>query len=179
MSRIGRPTGLIGYDTEMNLQRRIAHEEPITRIVRPRTILYTALIVLVAALMTWTFAARKTLGLSVLHDRNPLYVRLADGAVRNGFTVRLSNKALEERPFRIELIGLPDAQMEVVGTPRTAEQSALLSVEPDQTRELRVLVTLPKGEDLSTRGIRFRLTDVATGATSIVDDTFQGPRSAP
>jgi hypothetical protein len=69
--------------------------------------------------------------------------------------------------------------MEVVGTPRTAEQSALLSVEPDQTRELRVLVTLPRGDDLSTRGIRFRLTDVATGATSIADDTFQGPRSTP
>ena len=33
----------------------------------------------------------------------------------------------------------------------TAEQSALLEVGPDQTRELRVLVTVPKGEQPASR----------------------------
>ena len=47
MAKIGRPTGLIGYDTELNVQRRIAREEPVVRIVRPRTILYAAIIALV------------------------------------------------------------------------------------------------------------------------------------
>ncbi len=139
MAKIGRPTGLIGYDTEMNVQRRIAREEPVVRIVRPRTILYAALIVLVGALMTYTLATRTTLGVSALHDRNPVFVRLADGSLRNAFTVRLTNKTLEARPFRLEVLGLPEVTLDVVGEPHTAEQSALLDVGPDQTRELRVL----------------------------------------
>jgi polyferredoxin len=28
----------------------------------------------------------------VLHERNPLFVRLSDGSIRNAYTVRLLNK---------------------------------------------------------------------------------------
>ena len=56
------------------------------------------------------------------------------------------------------------------------EGFTVLEVGPDQTRELRVLVTLPKGED-KTRNVRFRLTDIVTGAIASVDDFFQGPEA--
>ena len=179
MAKIGRPTGLIAYDTDVNVQRRIARQEPIIRIVRPRTILYTVLIVVIAGFMSWQMLTRTTLGVSALHDRNPLFVRLADGSIRNAFTVRLSNKTLEARPFRLELIGLTDAAMDVAGLPQTAERSALLEVGPDQTRELRVLVTVPKSAGETDRTIRFRLTDVVSGATASADDFFHGSGSAP
>jgi cytochrome c oxidase accessory protein FixG len=176
MAKIGRPSGLIGYDTELNVQRRIAHEEPVVKIVRPRSILYAALIAIIGGLMIYTFATRSSLGVSALHDRNPVFVRLTDGSLRNAWTVRVTNKALDTRPFRLELIGLPDARMEIVGEAQTAEQSTVLEVGPDQTRELRVLVTLPKGEE-KTRNVRFRLTDITTGAIASVDDFFQGPEA--
>jgi hypothetical protein len=51
--------------------------------MRPRTILYAALIVIVRAIMVVGLATRATLGVSAHHDRNPHYVRLADGSVRN------------------------------------------------------------------------------------------------
>ena len=175
MSKIGRPTGLIAYDTDVNVQRRIAHEEPIVKLVRPRSILYVVLIALVGGLMTYTFLNRVSLGVSVLHDRNPLFVRLADGSLRNAWTVRLTNKARDDRPFRLELIGLPEGRVEVVGEPRPSDQSALIQVGPDQTRELRVLVTLPKSEGFTQKALRFRLTDLVSGATSSADDFFQGP----
>jgi cytochrome c oxidase accessory protein FixG len=179
MAKIGRPTGLIGYDTELNVERRIAREEPVIKIIRPRTIGYAVLIAAIGGFMTWQMATRTTLGVSALHDRNPLYVRLADGSIRNGFTIRLSNKTLESRPFRLELIGLVDAQMDVTGMPLGAERSALLEVGPDQTRELRVLVTVPRSADGADRTIRFRLTDVVSGATASADDFFHGSGSAP
>jgi cytochrome c oxidase accessory protein FixG len=179
MAKIGRPSGLIAYDTEVNVQRRLKHEEPVYRIVRARTVLYAALIALVGGLMLFTFATRTSLGLSVLHDRNPLFVKLADGGVRNAYTVRVINKALEERPFRLEIIGIADARLDVVGENTTADQSAVVSVDPDQTRELRVLVTVPKGEDKPSRNLRFRLTDLVTGATANTDDFFLGPGATP
>ena len=204
MAKVGRPTGLIAYDTDANIQRRIDRQEPVDKRIRARTVLYVALIVAIGSLMVWTFATRSSLGISALHDRNPIFVRLADGSIRNGFTVRLTNKALETRPFRLELLGIAAAKIDVVGEPQTADQSVLLEVGPDQTRELRVLVTVPKaapsgegrhgtgstdhrsrseggresghdGDDASSRTIRFRLTDVASGATASVDDYFKAP----
>ncbi|MCP8936985.1 cytochrome c oxidase accessory protein CcoG [Alsobacter sp. SYSU M60028] len=177
MAKIGRPSGLIGYDTDENVKRRIAREEPVVRIIRPRTVLYAGLIVGVGALMTATLATRTTLGVSALHDRNPVFVKLADGGVRNAYTVRLTNKALEARPFRLEVLGLPDATLDVVGEPHRAEQSAVLEVESDQTRELRVLVTNPRALDNPSTPVRFRLTDITTGVTAQTGDFFKGPGS--
>jgi len=180
MARIGRPTGLIAYDTDINVQRRIAREEPVVNIVRPRTLLYAALIVVIGAVMAYALMGRATLGVSALHDRNPIFVRLADGGVRNGFTLRLSNMTLEPRPFRLEILGLPEARLDVAGVPMSADLSTLVEVGPDQTRELRVLVSVPaKQAAIDTRQIRFRLTDVVSGAVAYADDFFKGTGSAP
>ena len=81
MAKINRPTGLIGYDTDLNVQRRLEGRPETWRILRPRTLLYAAIIVAVCALMLTGLALRKTVGVSVIHDRNPVYVRLSDGAV--------------------------------------------------------------------------------------------------
>ena len=43
--------------------------------------------------MTVALAMRSSIGLSVLHDRAPLFVRLPDGDLRNGYTVKIVNKA--------------------------------------------------------------------------------------
>ncbi len=180
MAKIGRPTGLIGYDTDVNVQRRIAREEPIVKIVRARTLLYAALILAIGGVMAYALLGRTTLGISALHDRNPIYVRLADGGVRNGWTVRLINKTLESRPYRFEVLGLPEAHLEVAGVPVTADLSTLVEVGPDQTRELRVLVSVPASlAAIDTRAIRFRLTDVVSGAVAHADDFFKGTGSKP
>ena len=44
MTKIGRETRLIGYDNDINIHRRQAGKPPIYRIVRPRTIVYVAMI---------------------------------------------------------------------------------------------------------------------------------------
>ncbi|WP_460448978.1 cytochrome c oxidase accessory protein CcoG [Alsobacter sp. SYSU BS001988] len=179
MARIGRPTGLIGYDTDVNVQRRIAREEPEYHLVRPRTLLYAGLMAAIGGFMAYTLATRTTIGVSALHDRNPVFVKLADGSIRNAFTVRLTNKSLDARPYRLEILGIADAHLEIIGEPGRAEQSAVLEVLPDQTRELRALVTTPKGDAAESRNLRFRLTDIVSGATAYADDFFKGPGSAP
>ena len=62
---------------------------------------------LVGALMIYTLATRTALGVSVLHDRNPVFVRLADGALRNAYTIRIDQQDTG-RPGRsaLEVIGL-------------------------------------------------------------------------
>ncbi len=77
MTKIGRETRLIGYDNDINIHRREAGKPPIYRIVRPRTIVYAAMIAGVGAIMLYALLTRTLLDVNVLHDRNPVAVKLS------------------------------------------------------------------------------------------------------
>jgi cytochrome c oxidase accessory protein FixG len=175
MTKIGRPAGLIGYDTDLGVQARARGETPpANQILRPRTLLYAAVIAIVGAIMIFALATRSTLGISALHDRNPVFVTLSDGSIRNAYTVRLLNKELHPRSFRIEVRGLEAARLEVAGAESGADQT-VIDVGPDQTREIRVLVTAPQSSRHERENISFVATDTFSGRTAIAKDHFIGP----
>jgi cytochrome c oxidase accessory protein FixG len=169
MTKIGRPTGLIAYDSEYNLERRLAglpEEKP--KIVRARTILYAVLIVGISLFMVWHLAVRSSLDVSALHDRNPLYVLLSDGSIRNAYTIRVANKELEERSFTLSVEGLDGVAMEAVGAENLDPDTLSVVVGPTRTRELRVLLTQTPAPDApESREIAFVL-ETADGAESAV-----------
>jgi cytochrome c oxidase accessory protein FixG len=173
MSKIGRPTGLIGYDNEVNIKRRREGKREIYRLVRPRTAIYAGVIVVVGAVMLYSLLTRSVLDISVLHDRNPLFVTLADGSVRNGYTVHVLNKLADLRTITLEVDGLPGAEVHVVGPEAAAAGRPLIAVGPDQTREVRVLVTAPAAAPLArSTALAFRATDLAGGRPAMAQDHF-------
>jgi cytochrome c oxidase accessory protein FixG len=173
MTQINRPTGLIGYDTDMNIARREKGESPVYKIVRARTVLYAALIAVVGSLMLWSLLNRSLVDVKALHERNPLFVRLSDGGVRNDYTLRLVNKRGEAQTLALTLEGLPQARLQVIGAEPAADGSWKLDVGPDQTRELRVSASLPKDAvpGASTPCV-FRATDTGTGESSTAGEHF-------
>jgi cytochrome c oxidase accessory protein FixG len=175
MQKIGRPTGLIAYDTEMNVQARIEGRPEVRRILRPRTVLYAALIVLVSGIMLTALAMRQQIGLSVMHDRNPVFVRLSDGAIRNAFTIRVSNKHLDERRYALSIDGLSGAKLDAVGGEIDQQGRTILVVGPDQTLEARVLVTSGGPAPSPSTDIHFTLTDLTSGETARENDHFKAP----
>ncbi len=92
MGRVGRPRGLIAYDTIAKQEAAAKGATAPLQLLRPRTLLYAGLICLVGAIMLVALCNRTTLEINVLHDRNPPYVLLSDGSVRNGYTVKILNK---------------------------------------------------------------------------------------
>jgi cytochrome c oxidase accessory protein FixG len=177
MKKIGREPRLIAYDTDENIRRRSIGEAALKpKIFRARTIVYMALIAAVAAAMGVTLATRHSLGVDVMHDRNPIYVALSDGSVRNAYTVRALNQKGVTRDFKLSLAGLPQARIEILGQPAADDKGASVSVAPDQTLELRVLVTMPPDVALppSTK-VQFVLTDIATGESAGRADFFKSP----
>ena len=140
MEKIGRPTRLIAYDTDVNIRARMQGQPETTRIVRPRTLLYAAVMLVVGGLMAWGLTHRAVTGISVIHDRNPEYVVLSDGGVRNAYMLRILNKHEDARRFAIS-VDLPDAKLDIVGAD-TVDGSQVAEVGPDQTRELRAIVSL-------------------------------------
>jgi len=175
MDKIGRPRALIAYDTDMNVQARIEGRPEVRRIVRPRTLFYAGLIALVGAIMIASLAMRQHLYLSVMHDRNPLFVRLSDGSIRNGFTIRIANKTLDERRYALTVEGLPAAKVDVVGGAIDQQGRSIVVVGPDQTLEARLLVTDTASTATDSTPLHFVLTDLATGDSARTSDHFKAP----
>jgi cytochrome c oxidase accessory protein FixG len=173
MDKVGRPRGLIAYDTVRDLEAGDTNE-PI-RLLRPRVILYAAAIAVVSLIMLVALVMRPELDVNVLHDRNPLYVRLSDGGVRNGYTVKLLNKLYLPRAFKVSVEGLPGAQLDMVG-----HKGGVVPVPPDNLQSVKLYITLDKAgvkalPDASTP-FSFVITDIANGATTDHAATFQSPR---
>ena len=145
MVRVGRPKGLIAYDTESAETDRVGDLKPRYQFIRSRTVYYGVTLSLVFALMAWGLTHRSTIVLEALRDRNPTFVRLHDGAVRNGYTLKIDNRSFEPRTFQLRLTGLAGAQLKTPGSAPTSGAIGV-SVEPNQVRALRLLVTAPGGE---------------------------------
>ncbi len=93
MDHMQSPRGLIRYSTQHSLERA-----PV-RIVRPRTILYGGLLVLLIAGFGLALALREPLGLDVIRDRNTLYRVLDDGRIEDVYSLRIINKTERAHDF--------------------------------------------------------------------------------
>jgi cytochrome c oxidase accessory protein FixG len=176
MQKIGRPTRLIGYESEINLERRVAGEAPVRKIARTRTVMYALIIAAVGGIMLYALLTRHAFDVSVIHDRNPLYVRMADGAIRNGYTMRILNKRLEPRRFAVSVEGVPAAVVEIVGLPLGAARVA--EVGPDQSREFRVLVNNYEFAPPASSPIVFHILDLESREWAQARDHFRAPERA-
>jgi cytochrome c oxidase accessory protein FixG len=175
MRKIDRPPRLIAYDTDVNIKRRSQGLEPIYRILRPRTLLYALLIALVGSVMLFTLIGRVNYGIAVIHDRNPLYVRLSDGSIRNAYAIRFTNKESEPRRFGLSVSGIEQATIEIIGAERDAAGHEIVEVGADQTREVRVLVASRTKQPGQSMPIAFTATGEDGAAMATVTDFFRAP----
>jgi polyferredoxin len=113
---------------------------------------------IVSIIMLMTLSFRHTLELDVLRDRNPDHVTLADGAVRNGYTVKLMNRMEKARTLRLSVSGIRARQVKLIGDGEI-NPSVLLPVEADKVRTLRILVTVAKADLRDSTGLTFTLGD--------------------
>ena len=90
-----------------------------------------------------SLAARDRFDMTVQHDRNPLFVQLSDGSIRNGFTVKLLNMLGQPRTFELAVDGLEGATLVVPEVNNVPAKSVLIKVAPDKLRALKVFVRQP------------------------------------
>lgn len=178
MDRIGRPRGLIGYDTVASREATARGVHEPLQFVRPRTLLYAALFAFVGLIMLTGWLNRTILEVNVLHDRNPPFVLLSDGSVRNGYTVKILNKLHEPRVFTLGTAGIEGAHLSIVGADGAAGET--IRVATDALREMRVFVTIPRAAlgQLRRPPVSFELVvrDAASMNAATRKVNFQSPQ---
>jgi polyferredoxin len=175
MDKVDKPHGLIAYDTYRSIQSEKKGGGLKLRLLRPRTMLYAGLIGFIGVIMLFALASKTVLELNVIAERNPLYVLLSDGSIRNTYTVKILNKRYKPHTFKLAIRGLEGAKMRVLGHESEAEPQ--ITVEPDDLREIRAYVTLPKAAQAEYPEEKvpfsFVVTDKADGTQTTRDTNFR------
>ena len=119
MDKIGKPHGLVGYLalTDEPLEKAGKPDKPIWKhILRPRTIVYSVLWLGIGIGLVVALFVRANLDASLTPVRNPPYVILSNGDIRNTFDMRLRNKHGEDRWFTVSATAGGDVTLALEGT---------------------------------------------------------------
>jgi cytochrome c oxidase accessory protein FixG len=110
MKKMGYPPGLIRYSTENALRNRWRPAQVLKRVLRPRVIVYSAILATVtlgAAAALWL---RVPLKVDVIRDRGSLS-REVEGMVENVYRLQIMNASESPRVFHVQAAGLPTLQV--------------------------------------------------------------------
>ncbi len=108
MEKVGYPKGLVRYTTERALEGGKTH------VLRPRIILYSAGLLLIAVALVVAIALRTPIELDILRDRNALFNETGEGWIENVYTLKLINMVDKPQRFRITVAG--PASLKLVST---------------------------------------------------------------
>ncbi len=175
MDRVGRPRKLIAYDSYRNLVAESHGARVPYRFVRPRTLVYSGVFLVVCAVILFGLTHKTVLEVNVVPDRNPLFVQVSGGGIRNGYIVRILNKKLAPHQFEIAVKGLKQPNISYTGIDASEPP---LGVKSDDVRAVKVFVTVPAEEAAKmpvSTDIAFTVHDTVDGAEVTRNTTFKGP----
>ena len=151
MADIGRPRGLIDYATLEDCEAEAAGEpaRPAWKtLLRPRTLAYTLIWGAIGLGLLFALGVRSHADISVAADRNPPFMLMSDGSVRNSYTIKLRNMEGRPRQMEVALNGLPGGRMwtETISSENAAPRQDF-SVPADQTLSTRIYIMAPAGTE--------------------------------
>ena len=175
MGRLGKPRGLIDYlalTDEANERAGLPKVPVIRHILRPRTVIYTALWSLVGIALTVALFVRPEIDVTVAPVRNPQFVLLGDGSIRNAYDLRIRNMGAEDASFHVSLTSDAVLQVDLEGTPGLS-----VTVPADEILLQRVYVIARPGSPAAAGArtdLRFWVEDPGRNLRAHRDTTFVG-----
>jgi cytochrome c oxidase accessory protein FixG len=162
MAEIGRPRGLIDYATLDDCRAEAAGKSPRPvwkALLHPRTIAYLLIWSSIGAGMLFALGNRVRTTLTVAPDRNPPFMLMSDGSIRNAYTLRLRNMESRPRQMEIALEDLPGAKMwdDTISRQQAASKLSFM-VPADQLLAVRAYVVAPA--NTRSREFEFRITSL-------------------
>ncbi len=147
MDKIGKPRGLISYLALKDEAMERAGGAPLKvwkHIFRPRTMIYFVLWAGIGVGLVAALFLRAPVDFNVTPLRQPIYVTLSDGSIRNAYDIRLRNKQNDETEFRLSVTA-PDA----VRTELEGAEADTILVAADKLKTQRLYVIAPKGAQMA------------------------------
>jgi cytochrome c oxidase accessory protein FixG len=178
MDKMDYPRGLIRFATENGLEKRWDRAAMIRRVLRPRVLIYGAVLLAIVGALATSLALRRPFRVDVIRDRGALARQVEDGRIENVYRLQVMNASEATQRFHVAVDGLPGA---VVASEPDVD------VQGTDARWLAVRVQIPFATAQSVGGgahpLRFNITRLsdstpaATPADALTEkSTFIVPR---
>lgn len=141
MDKVGAPRGLVRYSTEAAEEKHLTRKEMLHHVLRPRILLYTAILALIIGATAWFMAHRIPLKVDVIRDRASLAREADDGRIENVYTLQFMNTDEKAHTYRFTVEGLNS--ISIHGSNTVEVPAATIKALPIQVRVDQE--TAPKG----------------------------------
>lgn len=136
MDKVSKPRGLIRYATENGLVQKLGALEIRRRMLRPRVLVYGAVLAMLVAAMGTSLALRNPLKLDVIRDRGSMGREVEDDRIENVYRLQVMNTSEAPQTLRVSVSGIPSA---------TVVDDGAIAMEGATTRAVPVRVRVDPG----------------------------------
>jgi cytochrome c oxidase accessory protein FixG len=134
MDKMGYPRGLVRYATQNSLAAGWTTAQAWRRVLRPRVLAYTGVLLLIVAALAASLLWRTPFRVDVIRDRGALARQVEEGAIENSYRLQVMNATEAVQRYRVHVEGLPGARL---------SGREEVEVGPAQARWLPLAVQLP------------------------------------
>ena len=168
MDKMNYPRGLIRYSTQNAVVQGWGKSQLLRRILRPRVLVYSAILLAVTAALFISLALRSPFKVDVMRDRASLARIVSGGKIENVYRLQVMNALETTQHYRITATGLPGL---------TLASEGAFSVDATQARGVPVTLQLPyEAASPGSHEIHFVIEAVNSPGRVIEKSVFLVPR---
>ena len=162
------PRGLVRFSTQSAVSKGWGRAEILRRVLRPRVLVYTGILVALCVAMLASLVTRTPLKVDVERDRAALSRIVAGGKLENIYRLQIMNATEAPQRYRISARGLDG--LELASEPEVAIDAA-------QSRWVAVRLQIPYGSaDAGSHAVQFDVQALGTSAHVTEKSIFLVPR---
>ena len=168
MDKMQYPRGLIRNSTENGMAQKLSQTQMFKRVLRPRVLVYTAVLGAVSIGVLWSLLARSDFKVDVQRDRGSVARTVGQGLVENVYRLQIMNATERTQVYSIRVQGLEGGQI---------VPDAQVTVDAASSRWVPLRVQVPPGLTSGSHPISFVIAPQATPAGDVVEKSvFLVPR---
>jgi len=168
MDKMHYPRGLIRFSTQNGVAKGWNKSQILQRVLRPRVLIYTAILVALCVALLASLLVRTPLKVDVVRDRAALSRIVAGGKLENIYRLQIMNATEQAQRYRIGVQGLPGLEL---------VSETEFEIDAAQSRWVVVRLQIPYGStDAGSHAVHFAIEALGTGARVTEKSIFLVPR---
>ena len=164
MDSVGYPRGLIRYDSERNLASETP-QPPKIMWKRFKVMGYAGALLLMTSVLFYNIGTRSDTEVNVQQVRQPLYILLSDGSVRNRYQIHIVNKTETEQTYQVAVRGLPEGALDMGNIPE-------IKVRAGKALAVNAKINLSHELAEKTHEFEFVITQVSSAEKMVLKTSF-------
>ncbi len=115
MDKMNYPRGLVRYTTLNGLAGQWSPQQMWQRVLRPRVLVYSAVLLLVVSALVYSLATRSPVAIDVVRDRAVLARLVERGHIENVYRLQIRNVTERDQRYAVRVQGIDGAVVDLRG----------------------------------------------------------------